>query len=147
MATRKEIEDSLGGATAKTAARPRRRGSRTSAGGTRRFEAWRRRRTKRVIPPELWQEATELARRHGVSATSSALRLDYYALRQRVGTSSAVATRAPTAPTFIDIGPSSSASECVIEIEDVRGRKVKLEIKGLLARDLVALVPLFVGRP
>jgi hypothetical protein len=121
----------------------------------RRFEAWRSRRAERLIPPELWQRATELARRHGVHATAGALRLNYYSLRRRVdegGRGGSIRGHrdlrghAPT-PTFVEIGPTPTSSECVVEIEDAQGTKLRVHLKGVGARDLAMLARSFVGRP
>jgi hypothetical protein len=49
----------------------------------RRFERWRSAHTARLpIPERLWAAAVELAREHGVSRTTQALRLDYGKLRR-----------------------------------------------------------------
>lgn len=48
-----------------------------------RIRAWRRTRARRPLSPELWGLARGLARRHVVSVTAKALRLDYYALERR----------------------------------------------------------------
>ena len=97
----------------------------------RRLETWRRRRTKRVIPPEIWKRATELGRRFGVSATASALRLDYYGLKRRIDSVGKVSR---SGPAFVQIGPSLSPvpSECLIEIEDARGTKLRVVLRGVL---------------
>jgi len=51
----------------------------------RRLERWRRTRKKRGrIPEPLWAAAVKVAGRHGVNRTATALRLDYYALKDRV---------------------------------------------------------------
>jgi hypothetical protein len=111
------------------------------------LEAWRRRRTRREIPDEIWRQATELARRHGVHATAKALRLDYYSLRRRVGEPVATATRGSgPVPTFVEIDPVSSSSECTIDIEDPRGTKVRIQIKGAVPRELAALAQTLLGR-
>ncbi len=96
-----------------------------------RLDAWRRRRAGRVIPADLWRRATELARAHGVHRTAVALRLDYYSLRRRVEEG----VPGPTAA-FVDIGPASVPSECVMEIEDARGPKLRMQLRGFSARDL-----------
>ena len=54
------------------------------ARAARQFEEWRRHRTGREIPAELWATAADLAGRYGVSRTARALRVQYYDLRKRV---------------------------------------------------------------
>ena len=52
----------------------------------RRIERWRRARKARSrIPDSLWASAVEVARSYGVHRAAKALRLDYYALKKRVG--------------------------------------------------------------
>ncbi len=49
------------------------------------FEVWRAGRTRGDrIPAKLWKQAVKLAGRHGVSRISSALKLDYYTLKNRL---------------------------------------------------------------
>lgn len=49
------------------------------------LETWRKTRQHRQpIPEDLWMKLAVLARSHGVSPVSQALRLDYYSLKRRV---------------------------------------------------------------
>ena len=119
-----------------------------------RLDAWRRRRAGRVIPPDLWRQATELGRRHGVHRTATALRLDYYSLRRRVegggaggrrpGRRAAAAARPSSA--FVEISPAPAAHECVMEVEDAQGTKLRMQLRGLGARDLARVARSLVGR-
>ena len=60
------------------------------------LDTWRRRRKRREpIPETLWDLIVPLARAHGLSPVSRALRLDYYGLQRRV-----LSERAP------DVGPA-----------------------------------------
>lgn len=97
----------------------------------RRIAAWRRIRPKRWLPPELWEVARELSGRHGVSATARALGLDYYGLKRRVETPAA-----PGRP-FVEIVPAPAPRTCVAELEDGRGRRMRVHLAG---EDLVAHV-------
>jgi hypothetical protein len=50
-----------------------------------RFEEWRRsRRGKAPIPDELWAAEADVARREGVSRTSTELRVEWNHLKQRM---------------------------------------------------------------
>ena len=62
-----------------------------------RFEAWRQsRKGKTPIPDELWSAAVEVARKEGVSRTSTELRVEWNELKRRVTAAAGVsATRAP----------------------------------------------------
>lgn len=56
------------------------------AGLRRRFEDWRRTHEARSrIPASLWRSAVKMAGVYGLNRTARALRLDYYALKKRVG--------------------------------------------------------------
>src|SRR6266542_3156683 len=60
----------------------------------RRFERWRSAHTGRLpIPTRLWSAAVELAREHGVSPTSQALRLEYGKLKRLLESASPVPKR------------------------------------------------------
>jgi hypothetical protein len=84
------------------------------------------------------------------------LGLDYYSLKKRVeaaglagesaeGGAGRVAGRAPAAG-FIELAtpasaglPSTSVPECILELEDPRGAKMRIHLKGTSAPDLAAL--------
>ena len=110
------------------------------ARGRDRFEIWRR--TRKVgtrIPDRLWALAVKLADAHGLNRTASVLRLDYYSLKKRVGSTN---SRPPSlTPAFIELSPPSLAAsgECVIEFEDGAGASMRVHLKGCDAPDLVAL--------
>jgi hypothetical protein len=119
-----------------------------------RFAAWRKTRTQREIPAELWRLAVGLAGRYGVSLTARALRLRYYDLKRRLEAEPArvapgLAPR-PSSPgaAFVELlpAPSRSTAECVIELEAACGTKLRVELKGADAPDLLALGRLFLER-
>ena len=94
----------------------------------REFEHWRRTRPRRVpIPASLWAVAVAHARTVGVNATARRLRLDYYALKQRVDAVAAGAPRASAGPAFVEVVPAgptpAGVSECVIDLADTRGAR------------------------
>jgi hypothetical protein len=117
----------------------------------RQLEQWRRRRDRgRRIPEPLWKAVVKLARGHGVSKTALALRLDYYAIKKRLEaaepTSPAIMSRAPGAGVsggrFVELPlramPTPPA--CVLEVEDGRGARLRLELQGLGAGELAGVV-------
>ena len=108
-----------------------------------RFERWRETREGRPrIPESLWALAARAARQFGVHRTCRALRLDYVVLKRHV---EADATHPPfrdeSHPSFIELVPAGSTSraECVVEIEDLSGARMRIELKGVAVPDLVAL--------
>lgn len=95
-----------------------------------RFADWRRHRTGRGIPEELWTTAAELARRYGVSRTARALRVQYYDLKKRVPVASVADARlaGPATPaSFVEILTTTppASSELRVEIEHPSGTKMR----------------------
>jgi hypothetical protein len=109
----------------------------------RRFQHWRR--TRKVgsrIPRPLWATAVKLAEAYGVHPTAEALGLDYNSMKTRVesASQSAVAASAKAA-TFLELSTpvALGMSECILELEDVEGAKMRIHFKGIEAPDLAAL--------
>ncbi len=110
---------------------------------SRQIEQWRRARPCRMAMPEpLWTLAANVARRHGLARVARFMRLDYYSLKERIeslgqgGSATSV-----VAPTFIELKPlpASPVSECTIELEHPRGRRMRIHIKGAPTPDVTAL--------
>lgn len=111
----------------------------------REFEHWRRTRARRsAIPASLWALAVAHARAVGVHATARRLRLDYYALKQRVeAAGGAGAPVASAGPAFVEMVPTgvepAGVTECVIDVADAHGATMRMALKGLAVVDLMAL--------
>lgn len=115
----------------------------------RQFERWRKIRPRGTrIPEELWQAATEVGCEVGVSKTAQVLSLDYYVLRQRAESVLEERPAPETRPIpeacgeggFLEIPPfCASSPECVLEIEDPRGARLRMELKGATPAHLEAL--------
>jgi hypothetical protein len=125
----------------------------------RRFEVWReKRRPRSPIPIQLWRSAVVLAREYGVSKTSGILHLDYYALKKRVesgrdgsGPRTPKAEATSTTPSFVElIAPSPSMArdggECIVELEDATGVKMRIHLQGKVLPDVAALAGVFLNR-
>ena len=99
------------------------------------FERWRTSRSRsRHIPDRLWDAAAVLAREHGVSKTSSTLGLDYYALKKRAAAAGGVKTK--PAAEFLEVPVEVlTAAECVVEIEDGAGARLRVELRGGATRE------------
>ena len=110
----------------------------------RKIEQWRERHRPRArIPEELWREAAELACAYGINRTAKALRLDYYSLKKRVA---AVARSGERAPEFVEILPGGMPAprpECLIEVEDGRGARMRIRLQGGDLPDVAALTRVF----
>ena len=96
------------------------------------FERWRRSRKRGTrIPEELWQAAVEAAEGHGVSKVAQELSLDYYRLKKRLGSAAERSESVPaTGREFLEIPLLASAPECVLEMEDAQGARLRIELKG-----------------
>ena len=115
----------------------------------RKIEQWRQRHRPRArIPEELWREAAELASAYGIHRTARALRLDYYSLKKHVA---AAARSGERAPEFVEILPGGLPAprpECLIEVEDGSGVKMRIHLQGGDPPDVAALIGVFrEGRP
>jgi hypothetical protein len=102
-----------------------------------RFAAWRQARApKSRIPQSLWDLAVELASSQGMHRTARALKLDYYALKERV--EAVPKQRKKNASAFLELPPVAlPTKECVIELGD--GKGVRIRLTGYDAAEIVAL--------
>ena len=118
----------------------------------RRLERWRENRNGRSrIPERLWAAAVKAVARYGLHPTARALRLNYYSLKKRVESAGREPRdRATTleegrgrwgVATFVELPApvSMGSSECILEMEDPRGAKMRIHLKGTPAPDLPAL--------
>src|SRR5947199_9441203 len=86
------------------------------------FESWRNTHAHRSrIPETLWTSAVKLARQHGLYRTAKALHLDYTKLKALVSGNSA-AKRQEVAPAFVELLTADQLPECVVELENARGK-------------------------
>jgi hypothetical protein len=115
------------------------------AGVAARLGQWRqgRKRGDR-IPVAVWDEAAKLAGRYGVNRTARTLGLDYYQLKKRVKekTPSLNGPRKSRATLRFEELPASafaSPLECIIEFENRKGARLRIEWRGNTAPDVVAL--------
>ena len=109
------------------------------------LSAWRKhRRHRQPIPEPLWQAAAVLARTHGVSPVSSALRLNYYDLQRRVD-SSAGAAKPSATPTFVEVPVATwkppVGDLATVELAHPSGSRLTLRLQN--SPDLLAVVQTF----
>jgi len=113
------------------------------AGLQRRLEHWRRtRKGHSRIPEPLWASAVKAAACYGLNPTAQALHLDYYSLKKRVEqASSATPSEEGSVTAFVELAPpvSGNSRECILELEDPGGAKMRVQLKGVEALDLAAL--------
>ena len=100
------------------------------------FEDWRRGRKRgERIPADLWATAVALAKEHGVWPTAKALHLDHSQLKRRVRNDEGDAKSSA----FVELIPQAAMLySCTVEMEDGRGARMRLELKGA-AVDVTAL--------
>ncbi|MCP4002599.1 MAG: hypothetical protein GY725_00245 [bacterium] len=106
----------------------------------REFEQWRstRRRGAR-IPDHLWSAAVRVARQYGVTRATQDLRLDFYALKERMKASSSPRDETSRPMEFVEVAPLAPTPECILEIHGEHGRTVRLTLQGLTATALAAV--------
>jgi hypothetical protein len=109
-----------------------------------RIETWRQMRKKRRPMPEyLWQAAASLSKKLSIQQVSKTLRLNYGALKKRVHLDEkdlCVSKQAPA--TFIELGLAQQpvpVSECIVEMQDSCGAKMKMHFRGKTDLDLLEL--------
>ncbi len=109
-----------------------------------RIETWRQTRKKRrPMPEQLWQAAASLSKKLSIQQVSKALRLNYAALKNRVHPAQKALPASKQAPAaFIELGfeqQPSSISECIVEMQDGCGAKMKMHFRGKTDLDLLEL--------
>ena len=104
------------------------------------LEIWRKtRKHRQSIPESLWKQIAGVARHHGVSPVSQALRLDYYSLKRRVEESAG-------APDFVEVKmvpTPEDHSGCTVQLEDEQGRKLLLRWSSCPGPELLGVVQAF----
>lgn len=100
------------------------------------FSNWRKSKTGRSrIPDNLWQTAADLYRIQGMSINKIArgLRLNHTALKEKIFDMPPAAIDLPAddeSPMFIEVASLPECSNCVIEIENQTGIKMRMCFKG-----------------
>jgi hypothetical protein len=80
------------------------------------------------VPKDIWKDATELARKYSIYKVSKALSLNYVNLKTRVMGPS---KKKPNIKTpFIELGQLPPAAEIVLEMENKKGSRLKICLKG-----------------
>jgi len=104
------------------------------------FKTWRKtRKQKTRIPDELWTAAVSLSDRYSIHHISRALHVNHTALKDRVSACKANRNQ-QTHQCFIEFPlPQSPASECLVEMENRSGDKMRLHFFGGVGLDLRAL--------
>ena len=110
------------------------------------FKIWRRtRKSPRPIPDKLWQAAVSLTATHSISKISKELVLDYSTLKKRVPIKKKSTANKTSAPSFIELNlePPTAESECMVEMQDTLGAKMRMHFRGKPDFDLLELAKVF----
>ena len=98
-----------------------------------RLAQWRASRVRgQRIPRVLWAAVVELATQGDAQQIAQELRIDYERLMKRLGRGTMVASAGAEQTRFIEfVAPGAlGAGECVIEMQNTRGAKVRIQLKG-----------------
>jgi len=108
------------------------------------LDHWRKTREKRSrVPEAVWDSAARLAEEFGINRIARALGLNHTTLKKRLSGSGA--RKKESDPVFVEIGSAAPAfsSECVLELENRAGAKMRIELKGERVIDLLELTRAF----
>lgn len=112
-----------------------------------RFKRWRERRQKRGrVPEELWEAAGRVVQENAVSRVSRELGLNYRTLKMRVekeGFDQVINRDLGSEFVELDFSEVSIPGiECVVEVEEANGAKMRMHlknVKGISPKELVAV--------
>ena len=110
------------------------------------FKIWRRtRKSLRPIPEKLWAAAVNLTGYHSISQIAKELVVDYSVLKRRVQLKNKDAAASTNPPDFIELNlePPAAVSECIVEMQDRLGLKMRMHFRGQTDVDLFELAKLF----
>jgi hypothetical protein len=110
------------------------------------FKTWRRtRKSLRPIPEKLWAAAVKLTAQHSISQIAKELVVDYSVLKRRVQLKNKDAAASMNPPDFIELNlePPAAVSECIVEMQDRLGWKMRMHFRGQTDVDLLELAKLF----
>ena len=108
------------------------------------FKIWRKTRTRGTrIPEELWQAAINVYHTEDFTLhkIARALHLNQTDFKRHIQKEIPIVEK-PSPPTFIEMnyeGQPGFISECIVEMEDGRGSKMKMCFKGRTEFDLLEL--------
>ena len=113
-----------------------------------RLKIWRAtRRPGQRIPEDFWQAATDLARIHGLSRTTTALKLSYYALRRRLQAGPAPSHGRGRPPVFVEVPtrpwPPGGWERGSVELVAASGVRLILRVPAFGSAELLPVVELF----
>ena len=117
----------------------------------RQFDEWRAaRKAGERIPLSLWAGAVSAAVELGTCRVAAELHLDYSVLKRRAALAASNAPASELAPRFVELSalampatPAASHAQCVVELDNARGAKMRVELNGHGLAGLSALCSAF----
>ena len=105
------------------------------------FDRWRSKGSPgRVIPEALWKVAARAAESQGISKTARVLRLNHTALKEHLAKESGGRRGMldPVSTEFLQVPPMlmPSGPECLVEVEDGSGARLRIELTGRATSEL-----------
>jgi hypothetical protein len=110
------------------------------------FKTWRKtRKSLRPIPKKLWAAAVSLTTQHSISQISKELVLDYSALKKRaaIKNKDSAASMSPVDFMEVKLEPPTAVAECIVEMQDIAGSKMRMHFRGKTDFDLLELAKAF----
>ena len=110
------------------------------------FKIWRRtRKGLQPIPKKLWAAAVSLTTQHSISQISKELVLDYSALKKRaaIKNKDSAASMSPAGFIEVNLEPPAAVAECIVEMQDTAGAKMRMHFRGQTDFDLLQLAKAF----
>ncbi|MBT6499407.1 MAG: hypothetical protein HOK67_05845 [Deltaproteobacteria bacterium] len=105
------------------------------------FKKWRdNRQHRRRIPDELWEAAASLSGQYSIHYISKSLGVNHSALRDRIASRS-LSKNTEIQTCFFELPPplTPPTSECLVEMENIHGDKMRMHFTGEISLDLLAL--------
>jgi hypothetical protein len=115
------------------------------------FEEWRqtRKSPRELIPGNLWAAAIRLCSHYSINHVSRSLHLSYTTLKKKVqGKNPVPKKKKLSSPTFVELDWQDNfpATECIIEMDNAHGSKMRMSLKGRADLDLLELGKVFWNR-
>ena len=110
------------------------------------FKTWRKtRKSPRPIPKKLWAAAVSLTAKHSISQIAKELVLDYSTLKKRAAVKKKTGSASMSPADFIEVNlqPPATVAECIVEMQDTAGAKMRMHFRGKRDFDLLALAKAF----
>jgi len=110
------------------------------------FKTWRKtRKSLRPIPAQLWAAAINLTAKHSISQIAKELVLDSSTLKKRAAVKKNAGATSMSPAGFIEVNLERpvTVAECIVEMQDIAGAKMRMHFRGKTDFDLIDLAKAF----